>query len=127
MSDIRRRGLEYLRKKLGTQPIQLVSVSRFYPADRSWTQKPVWWLDLPIRKIEENKNGYYYLLGAIDDKKLSFIIVKVPNKFLLNNLKHFDTRYQGIIRLHLGADNENWLIDERGKVESFSSFQIKNC
>lgn len=125
MSDTRRKALEYLKKVVANLRSELLSASKFFEPEKSWTKKETWWFDLPIKKIKANKRGYYYLLGATDDKKSCFIIVKVPNEFLLENLKDFETRCNKV-RLHLAAYPENWLVDERGKGQvDFSPFEVK--
>jgi len=122
MSNIRKIGLAYLHKALGREPSGAVAVSKYYKAEESWTKKPTWWFDLPIKKITDDKIGYYYLLGKKNTS--DFVILKVPTKFLRDNLEKFDTRYQGRIRLHLTTEGENRLVDERGKGRvNFSCFE----
>ena len=105
-------------------PSDPVAVSKFFKAKESWTRKPSWWFDLPIKKIKKDRHGIYFLLGKA--KKSSFVILKVTNKFLRDNLKKFETRYQNRIRLHLAAEGENRLVDERGKGRvDFSPFERK--
>ena len=148
MSDTRRKALQYLKKVvadpqssgLNICPNQLddlkkvvedphsalLSTSKFFEPWESWTKKEAWWFDLPIKKIKANKRGYYYLVGATGDKKSCFIVVKVPNEFLLDNLKDFETADNKMIRLHLAAYPEKWLVDERGKGKvDFSPFEVK--
>ena len=124
MSDTRKRALAYLQKVVGDVPINLVSASKFFKSEESWTQKEAWWFDLPINKIELNANDNYYLVCESGNDK--FVVLRVPNKFLLDNRDRFDTKSGNIIRLHLAAYSENWLVDER--VENgvdFSQFEIK--
>ncbi len=148
MSDTRRKALEYLKKvvadpqssglnicpkqlddlkKVVANPrSELLSTSKFFEAGKSWTKKEAWWFDLLIKKIQTNKEKDYYLLGARDNKKTAFVIVKVPNKFLIKHLKSFETQYNNKIRLHLAAYKGNWLVDERGKGKvDFSQFEVK--
>ena len=126
MTDTRRKGIAYLQRKLQYEPTDLVSTSRFFPSENSWTGKETWWFNLPIKKIRANTNGHYYLLGAQNEKKSSFIIVKVPNKFLIDHMKKFETRYNNMVILHLAAYHRNWLVDERGKGRvDFARFELK--
>jgi len=148
MSDTRKKALKYLKKViedpqsygLNICPKQrddlkkvvkdnhssLLSTSKFFEPWESWTKKETWWLDLPIKKIRKNKEKDYYLLGAHDKKKTTFVIVKVPNKFLIEHLKSFETPDNNKIRLHLAAYKANWLVDERGKGKlDFSQFEVK--
>jgi len=123
MFNMRKKGIAYLYKALGCEPSGAVAVSKYFKAEESWTGKPTWWFNLPIKKIKSDKRGYYYLLGK--EKNSGFVILKVPTKFLRDNLKKFETRYQEQIRLHLTAEDKSWLVDERGKGHvDFSRFEL---
>jgi len=123
MSNIRKRGVAYLHKALGREPSGAVAVSKYFRAEESWTGKATWWFDLPIKKVKNNRRGIYYLLGKT--KKSGFVVLKVSNKFLADNLKKFETRYQDRIRLHITAEGANQLVDERGKGQvDFSRFEL---
>jgi len=123
MGSTRQEGLRYLESILGSPLPRCVAASKLFPAKESWTRKETWWFDLPIDKIEQLSGEHYYLVGQWGPSK--FVILKVPNKFLLANKDHFDTRYQRRIRLHLAAYKENWLIDERSPDRvNFSKFEV---
>jgi len=124
MSDIRKKALIHLQKIAEDVSGKLVSTSKVFKPEESWTQKETWWFDLPIDRIQSLPNEYYYLMGEYRINE--FVILKIPNQFLLSNLDKFDTKTPNIIRLHLAAYPENWLVDER--VENgvnFSQFEIK--
>ena len=126
MSDTRKKALAHLGKVVVDVSLNLVSASKFFEPEESWTQKETWWFNLPIKKIRANKKKDYYLLGAHNKKKSTFVILKVPNKFLIENLKKFETRYDNKVILHLAAYKENRLVDERGKGRvDFSQFELK--
>jgi len=126
MSDTRKRALAYLQKVVGDVPRNLVSASKFFKSEESWTQKETWWFNLPIKKIKGNKKKHYYLMGARKKGEKGFVIVEVPNSFLIANLRGLETRYDNKAILHLAAYKDNWLIDERGKNRvKFSRFEIK--
>ena len=123
MFNIRKKGIAYLHKTLGREPSGAVAVSKFYKAEESWTGNPTWWFDLPIKKVRKNKRNHYYLLG--EKRKSGFVILKVPNKFLIGNIKKFETRYQNRIRLHIKTEGKNQFVDERGKSRvDFSKFKL---
>ncbi len=106
-------------------PSDPVAVSKFYKAKESWTRKPAWWFDLPIKKVKNNRQGVYYLVGKA--RKSGFVVLKVSHKFLADKLKSnkFETRYKDAIRLHLTAEGKNKFVDERGKGKvNFSRFLI---
>lgn len=124
MSDTRKRALAYLQKVIGNISEKLVSASKFYEPKESFTTRKAWWFDLPISKIELNANDNYYLVGESGNDK--FVVLRIPNKYLPDNRDKFDTKSGNVIRLHLAAYPENWLVDER--VENgmnFSQFEIK--
>ncbi len=122
MPDTRRRGIRYLHKRLGYIP-SLISTSKFFRAEESWTRNVTWWFNLPIKKVRKKKKDYYYLVGI--KRKSGFATLKVPNKFLIENLKKFETRYENKIILHIKAEGKNQFVDERGKGRvDFSKFKL---
>lgn len=123
MSNTRKKGIEYLCKILGHKPSEPIAVSKFFKVEESWTGKAAWWFDLPIKKIKKHKSSTYYLLGKA--KKGGFVVLRVPCKFLADNLKKFETRYQDKVRLHITAEGSTKFVDERGKGRvSFSRFEL---
>ena len=55
-----------------------------------------------------------------------FAVLRIPNRFLLDNRDRFDTKSANVIRLHLAAYPENWLVDERvDNGVDFSQFELK--
>jgi len=126
MSDTRRKALKYLRNRNPEDiPSKLVSASKFFEPEESWTQRETWWFNLPIKRIRANRNGDYYLLGARTKKKSAFVVLRVPNKFIIKNVRRLETRYDDKVILHLAAYKDNWLVDERGKGQvDFSMFEL---
>ena len=124
MIGIRKKGLEHLVKFLGGKRPECVAVSKFYEDDESGTHKQAWWFDLPIDKIESNATDDYYL--ECEDRNDNFIVLRVPNKFLLDNRDRFDTKSRkNMIRLHLAAYPDKLFIDERvSDGMDFSRFKI---
>ena len=123
MSNIRPRGIAYLNKVFDYDRSDFIKVSKFYSEEESRTKDSVWWFDIPIKRIKNNPDKNYFLLG----EKLNgeFAILKVPNKFFIENLENFDTKYNDNIRLHLGAENNRLYIDERGSGRvDFSKFVL---
>ncbi len=122
MTDTRNRGIKYLTQNLGQNKPKHIAVSKLFDEEESWKGNTVWWFDLPIEKINNNPNNDYYLLGESDEEK--FIVLKVPNQFFIDNLDCFDTQYKNCIRLHLGTQGENRLVDKRGMGRiDFSKFE----
>jgi hypothetical protein len=124
MSSTRERGLRYLERLIGKRPPICVAVSKLYEPDESWTGKQAWWFDLPIQRVAQLASEDYYLVGEWG--RDGFVVLRVPNQFLLENQETFDTKYGGHIRLHLAAYDENWLVDERvSNGLDFSKFELK--
>lgn len=125
MSNIKTRGKEYLKNTFGFLPSDPLAVSKYYNAEESWTKKPTWWFDLDTFKMENAVDENYYLVGEKEKDSDDFIILKVPNEYLMSNYDKFETKYQGRIRLHITAAGDGMYIDERGvgKID-FSGFVI---
>lgn len=108
MSSIRSRAKAFLSNKRVTIDGSFVA-SRIYKAREDTARKvDLWWFDLPLKKVKKNADSFYYLLCETENNK--FLIFKVPNKFLLEHLRDFETRYKDCIRLHIDENN----IDQRG-------------
>lgn len=122
MTDIRKKGVEYLKQALWANISPCIAVSKLYTPEESWTKGYAWWFDLPLDKIDKHLDREYYLLCQKKDK--GFHILKVPNQFLKKNLEKFEIQKEKI-RLHLGAEKDILYIDQRGKGKvEFSSFLI---
>ena len=125
MANIRQKGLKYLIGLVGQPQPTCVAVSKFFEPNESWTGRETWWFNLPIKKIVKNKGEAYYLLGACRGHTDDFIVLAVPNQFLMDNIEGFETRYDNKIILHLAAYEDKWLVDERGKGRvAFSRFVV---
>ena len=79
---------------------------------------------MPINNIKTGLDKNYFLVGECDNE--SWLVLRVPNRFLYDNLPKFDTNYDNVIRLHLASYPENWLVDERVKENQvkFCSFEL---
>lgn len=113
MSNIRQQGVKYLsRTHAGIEGI-FIAVSKKYPPKESWTKSAAWWFDLPINRILDNLDKDYYLL--CEDKGNSFHVLKLPVRFMKDHLDDFETRYHGMIRLHLESESKTLFVDQRGR------------
>ena len=110
----RKFALELLRRRLGRTPEQCISVSRFYPAGKSWTRSPVWWFDLPLSKLQGPKCSTVYLMCE-KEVGSDFIILKVPASHVLDNLNSLCIAKNQTVRLHLSARQQDLFVDLRGK------------
>jgi len=124
MANTRQKGLKYLGRFLASARPACVAVSRLFQPQESWTRKETWWFDLAIEKIQRLPDKHYFLLGERVEGR--FVVLRVPNQFLLDNMGSFDTKNGRHIRLHLAAYDENWLVDERVTDGlCFSKFEMK--
>ena len=123
MTDTRQRGMEYLKKTLLEQISPCIAVSKLYTPEESWTKDYAWWFDLPLDRIDTYLDRDYYLL--CENKDEGFHILRIPNRFLKDNIDEFTIQDESVIRLHLGAAEDILFIDQRGsgKVD-FSSFLV---
>lgn len=109
---------------LGQPRPACVAVSKLFQPEESWTRKETWWFNLPIERIEQRPEEHYFLVGEWGGG--GFVVLKVPNRFLLDNMDSFDIKYDRCIRLHLAAYDGNWLVDERVTDGlCFSRFEMK--
>ena len=123
MAQTRARGLAYLKRIGQYEPGARVAVSKLYEAEESWPGEAVWWFNLPIKRIKENQEGSYYLVG--EERDGGYLVLKVPNMFLLEHLGEFENRYEGKIRLHIAAEGLDRLKEDRGKGKvDFAQFEV---
>jgi len=117
-------GLQYLRKNGYLDHQSIVAVSKLYSSSESPTQSPVWWFDLPIEKIRSHQNSYY-LLTCSKETILDFSVLKIPAKFILDNVQNLSLqKNKTVMRLHLSARPNDKYIDLRGRNVDFSHFLV---
>ena len=120
MSSTRERGLAYLRKVMSDN----TSVSKFYDVDESWTKSPVWWFDVPIRKVKDESIKMFLLLCQKSPTSEDFHILVIPKRVFIENMSQFEISEEEIIRLHLSAEPHNIFTDIRGHNFDFSKFCV---
>jgi hypothetical protein len=84
------------------------------PVDSSF---PAWWFDLPLEKVESTECEKVFLAGE-HEPGCDFHTLNVPVSYILENLNGLCVtagKAGKIVRLHLSARPEDWLVDLRGK------------
>lgn len=120
MRPTREKGFAYLRKVLSAN----TSVSKFYDAGESWTKSPVWWFDIPIKKVKDESFKMFFLLCQKSPTSEDFYILAIPKRVFNENMSEFEISEEEIIRLHLSAESHNIFTDIRGQNFDFSKFCI---
>ena len=114
----RKRGIKAIGERFAPKAIseRCIHVSRFYPADKSWTRSPAWWFDLPLERLEGTECQRVFL-ACEHEPGCDFRILNVPASYVLrkrNGLCLITKGKMVIVRLHLSARQEDWLVDLRG-------------
>lgn len=126
----RKRGIAAITQRFPGKgiPGRCIRVSRFYPPDKSWTDSPAWWFDLPLERLESAECERVFL-ACEHEPGCDFHILSVPGSFVLENrggLCVITVRKMVVVRLHLSARQEDWLVDLRGTGHvSFARFERK--
>lgn len=101
-----------------------VYASKFYKSEESWTNTRVWWFEILLNRIEENKGTSIHLLCQTAPTETSFHYLKVPAYYFLQQLNKLSVRANKI-SIFLSAEPHNRFIDLRGKGRvAFSHFAV---
>lgn len=111
MMYLRTAALKWFESKygLGTQGVY---TSKYYQSFESWPKKEVWWLQIPIKAIEQHKE--IHLLCQTSPDSSTFLYLKVPSSFFKEHLSNFD-RVKDIIHMYLSPERSTYLKELRGK------------
>jgi len=111
--------IEVLRERYGPIPDECVTISRWYRRRRGRPKPPVWWFDIALAPLKEKKCSHQYLVCKVMICGCClFHILRVPTKFLLENLdglRSIERRGEKFIRLWLSAASEDRFTDVVGK------------
>ena len=121
--SIRKEAIFWLERNYGKANGPVVT-SKYYRPEESWPKKSVWWFQIPIRTIEENSLGHINLLCQSLPEENKFYYLKVPVRFLIDNLDKFHV-VKDNISIYLSTDTERLFIEERGTGNlNFRSFLV---
>jgi hypothetical protein len=118
MSNIRREGLRFLERRLGRIPLGHIAVSKYYLPKESWTRSSIWWIDIPLNKLQEPSCHQVHLLCQ-NNEAGGFYYLPISVSFLIENINSLDVVQKGhqrseTIRLYLSARKEDRFRDLRG-------------
>ena len=110
--SIRNKALAWYNKNHGKidHPIY---TSKYYQTNESWPQKSVWWPQIPIKAINENK--VIHILCEARPGSSEFYHLKIPSRFLKENLKKFHSLKGKIVDFYFSTDPDRLFIEERGE------------
>lgn len=122
----RSEALQWLKSQYGAVDGP-VCTSKFYEAEESWTKSRVWWLQVPVRYIEEDSTDDIHLLCRAPLNGQAYHYLKVPAAYFREHRSKLGFTNESLINLHLSAEPGNMFEDERGKGKlSFRSFLVPN-
>jgi hypothetical protein len=121
--SIRQQAIQWCERKYGKIKGPIYT-SKFYLPEESWPKVSVWWPQVPISIVEENLAGHINILCEAEPNEIRFYYLKVPSKFLIEQLDKFHL-IGDIISLYLSTDPQRMFIELRGKGNlDFSEFLI---
>ena len=123
-SDRRKLGIRTVKERFGNVSELCISVSRFYPDDKSWSGTPVWFFDLPLKRLEGKTCSDVFLVCQ-QESSSDFHILKVPASYFMKNLKGLSVSGEERVRIYLSAESKDWLVELRGNGRvRFDQFQV---
>jgi hypothetical protein len=124
-STLRKDGLAFLRRWVEA-PKECIRVSKYYTADIAPTPGPVWWFEIPLKKLKSESCELIYLLCEKRDKS-GFHCLCVRAAFLMEKLSLLCVRQDSDkerISLYLSARDEDRFKNLRGSGQlDFSQHQ----
>lgn len=119
--NIRSTALAWYLERYGKTD-KSIFASKLYNPQESWTKDYVWFLQIPLARINEQDTEYINLLCQDFEGSNDFFHLRVPAKFLQDNIDSFDT-VKNNIAIYLSPKAENFLVELRGKRKiSFKEF-----
>jgi len=91
-----------------------VYTSKYYLPEESWPKTHVWWLQIPLKRLNNINGNYINLLCQISPESNDYHYLKVPVQFLNDHLDNFDIVQNTKIHLYLSADPSRLFMEERG-------------
>ncbi len=118
--NIRPRALAWLSKNHNSVDGPIYA-SKYYQPDESWPKLAVWWLEIPMKKLNSAYANINLLCESAGDK--DFYYLRIPNDFLKQNLQLFHIR-NNKISMYLSAAPDQLFKEIRGKGIDFKTFLI---
>lgn len=110
----RQSGVEWLSKR-GRATDERVVVSKYYLADESWSQTPVWWFEFAAASATEDRFGFLNLLCGVAPNSPDYHHLRVPMGLFLACKHHLWHRDNGErVSLYLSAEEPTLFREIRG-------------
>ena len=110
---IRSQAILWLEKH-HRKPDGPIYTSKYYKPEESWPKKSVWWFQIPLNAVDANQNAHINLICQVAPNENRFHYLKVPSKFLNENLKTFHF-VEDKISIYLSTDAKRLFVEERGR------------
>jgi len=92
-----------------------IFTSQYYPAERSWTDRDAWWVQVPRHRVEAPGERAVHLVLQVAPEQARFYYLRVPASYLRERLDALDAPGDGrMVSLFLSADPGRLFRDERG-------------
>lgn len=108
--SIRNKALQWYEAKY-RKVDKPIYTSKFYLPEESWPKESVWWPQIPLNAIDLFE--HVHILCEVEPNGNNFHHLKVPTKFLKENLEKFD-KLQGKISLYCSTEPTRLFNEVRG-------------
>ena len=120
--SLRDDGLKWLREHYGP-PVGPVRVSKYYQADESWNEKPVWWFEFPESTLMEHTSKCIHFLCQQVGMAEPFTHLRVPIDWLRERRQELYIRQDKGVSIYLSAEDGTLYREMRGTGKlDFSEF-----
>lgn len=121
--SIRNKALKWYSARYGGigRPIY---TSKYYLPEESWPKKSVWWPQIPVNAL--NKYSYINILCECSPGQNSFYHLKIPTRYILENLSNFHSIDGKKIDFYFSTDPAKFFIEIRGSNPSDFSIFLQN-
>ena len=122
--SIRNEALEWYANRYGNTNA-LIHASKYFKAGESWTNSPVWWIEIPLTELNNNLGKSIHILCQKQLYEKEYYHLKVPCHFFIQNLGKLDVNKERI-SIFLSAERNSLMEDKRSKSNlSFAQFLLK--
>lgn len=118
--NIRSKALNWFKKNHNSVNGPIYT-SKLYRPDESWPRLAVWWLEVPLQKLDSTFAHIHFLCENSLDKDFHYL--KIPVDYLKQNLQLFHIR-NNKMSLYLSAAPEQLFYEIRGKGTDLKPFLV---
>lgn len=121
--SIRPQAIQWYVRKYNITDDTIYS-SKLYKPQESWTATKIWWVQIPIKKIQENPNMQFHILCQKEIDPDDFYHLQIPATYFHENMRKFHI-VENSLSIYLSPDPNSFLIEKRGGFNlNFNSFLI---